>query len=80
MALAADAEATLPVLIEEVKRLITSDRRRVIGARGTKLAEASGGGWNEIVSARLTGGWIPDQHGPNRSRVVGPKSRTRIGR
>jgi len=41
MALAADAEATLPVLIEEVKRLITSDRRRVIEARGAKLAEAS---------------------------------------
>src|SRR5437899_3647937 len=41
MALAADAEATLPVLIEEVKRQITSDRRRVIEARGAKLAEAS---------------------------------------
>src|SRR6266516_8025077 len=41
MALAADAEATLPVLIDEVKRLITSDRRRVIEARGAKLAEAS---------------------------------------
>src|SRR5439155_24697757 len=41
MALAADAEETLPLLIEEVKRLITGDRRRVFEARGAKLAEAS---------------------------------------
>ena len=41
MALAADAEETLPLLIEEVRRLITSDRRRVFEARGAKLAAAS---------------------------------------
>ena len=40
MAIAADAEATLPVLIEEVKRLLTADRRRVLLERGAKLAEA----------------------------------------
>ena len=41
MALAADAEETLPLLIEEVRRLITSDRRRAFEARGAKLAAAS---------------------------------------
>src|SRR5207244_7959405 len=41
MALAADAEATLPLLIEEVKRLITGDRRRFFQARGAKIAEAT---------------------------------------
>ncbi len=40
MAIAADAEATLPALIEEVKRLLTADRRRALLARGAKLAEA----------------------------------------
>ena len=41
LSLAADAEATLPALIEAVKRLLTDDRRRAIQARGAKLAEAS---------------------------------------
>jgi thiamine pyrophosphate-dependent acetolactate synthase large subunit-like protein len=36
-----DAEATLPSLVEAVKRLVTADRRRVFGARGKKLADAS---------------------------------------
>jgi len=37
----ADAEATLPALIEAVKRLLTDDRKRTFQARGAKLAEAS---------------------------------------
>jgi len=41
MSLGADAEETLPLLIEEVKRLITTDRKRVFEARGAKLAAAS---------------------------------------
>jgi acetolactate synthase-1/2/3 large subunit len=40
MSLAADAEATLPLLIEEVKRLITGDRRRVFEDRGARFAAA----------------------------------------
>jgi thiamine pyrophosphate-dependent acetolactate synthase large subunit-like protein len=40
IAVAADAEATLPSLIEEVKRQLTPDRRRVMQERGAKLAEA----------------------------------------
>lgn len=41
MAIAADAEATLPSLIEACKRLITPDRRRVLDERGKKIAAAS---------------------------------------
>jgi len=39
LAIAADAEATLPALTEACKRLITSDRKRAIEQRGKKLAE-----------------------------------------
>jgi len=41
LAIAADAEATLPALVEACKRLLTPDRRRAIEQRGAKLAEAS---------------------------------------
>ncbi len=41
LGIAADAEATLPDLIEACKRLITPDRKRFFEARGAKLAEAS---------------------------------------
>ncbi len=38
VAIAADAEATLPSLIEACKRLMTADRKRVAEERGRKLA------------------------------------------
>jgi len=41
LAIAGDAEATLPSLVEAVKRLLTADRRRVFAERGKQLAEAS---------------------------------------
>jgi thiamine pyrophosphate-dependent acetolactate synthase large subunit-like protein len=41
LAIAADAEATMPALIEACKKLITDDRKRAFQARGAKLAEAS---------------------------------------
>ena len=41
VAMAADAEATLPALIEAVKKLITPDRKNAFQARGVKLASAS---------------------------------------
>jgi acetolactate synthase-1/2/3 large subunit len=41
IAVAADAEATLPSLTEAVRKLMTPDRRRVFQERGVKLAEAS---------------------------------------
>jgi len=67
VAMAADAEATLPALIEACKRLITADRKRAFGERGSRLAEASAAAlerarteatyaWNAtpISTARLT--------------------------
>ena len=39
IAMAAEAQATLPSLIEEVKRLLTADRRRAYQDRGAKIAE-----------------------------------------
>ena len=39
IAMAADAEATLPSLIEAVKRRVTADRKRVFDDRGRKLAD-----------------------------------------
>jgi acetolactate synthase I/II/III large subunit len=36
-----DAEATLPALIEAVKRLINADRKRAFAERGAKIAEAN---------------------------------------
>jgi acetolactate synthase-1/2/3 large subunit len=41
LALAGDAEATFPALIEAVKRLMTDERRRALSERGTRLADAS---------------------------------------
>ena len=38
--IAADSEATLPLLIEEVKRQLTADRKRVLQERGAKFADA----------------------------------------
>jgi acetolactate synthase I/II/III large subunit len=68
IAIAADAEATLPVLIEEVKRQLTSDRRRTLQDRGAKLAdvhrqarvsamEVAAYGWESspVSLARLSG-------------------------
>jgi thiamine pyrophosphate-dependent acetolactate synthase large subunit-like protein len=41
LAIAADAEATLPYLIEACKKLITADRRSAFQARGVKYGEAA---------------------------------------
>ena len=40
LAIAADAEETLPSLIEACRKLITADRKRAFEARGVKLGEA----------------------------------------
>src|SRR5439155_12023685 len=40
LAIAGDAQATLPSLIEEVKRLMTPDRKRVFDERGKRIGEA----------------------------------------
>jgi len=41
LAIAADAEATLPVLIEECRKLVTPDRKAFFEQRGAKLAEVA---------------------------------------
>ena len=56
IAIAADAEATLPSLIEACKKLITADRRRVLDERGKKLATASEQGLQR-ARAEATYGW-----------------------
>jgi len=66
IALAADAEATLPYLVEAVRKLTTAARRSVFEARGAKLAhdhqtaleqsrEAAAVGWDAqpITTARM---------------------------
>ena len=57
LAIAADGEATLPALIEAVKRLVTGDRRRVFEERGARLAEARRG---TIERARLAASYAWD--------------------
>jgi acetolactate synthase I/II/III large subunit len=54
---AGDAEATLPSLVDAVKRLVTADRRRVFAERGKKLAEASR---NAFDRARTEAGYAWD--------------------
>jgi acetolactate synthase-1/2/3 large subunit len=41
MAIAADPEATLPALVDAVKRLVTPERQRVFDERGKRVAAAS---------------------------------------
>jgi len=41
LSIAADAEATLPLLIEECRKLITADRRLFFDDRASKIAEAN---------------------------------------
>jgi thiamine pyrophosphate-dependent acetolactate synthase large subunit-like protein len=67
LSLAADAEATLPALIEACKKLITSDRRRAFEERGRRLAaqhkenrdhdfELAASGWDAspVSTARMS--------------------------
>jgi len=56
IAIAADAEATLPYLIEACKRLITADRKRAFEERGKKLAAAHEQGM-ERARTEATYGW-----------------------
>jgi thiamine pyrophosphate-dependent acetolactate synthase large subunit-like protein len=56
LAIAADAEATLPSLIEAVKRLVTDDRKVVFETRGKQLAEDRQGLLN-LASTQATYGW-----------------------
>jgi thiamine pyrophosphate-dependent acetolactate synthase large subunit-like protein len=56
LAIVADAEATLPSLIEACRTLITPDRRRVFEQRGAKLAEASKAA-RDLAIEQASAGW-----------------------
>ena len=56
MAIAGDGEATLPLLIEEVRRLITPERRRVFEERAAASAVAAARG-RERSRAAATAAW-----------------------
>jgi acetolactate synthase I/II/III large subunit len=45
----ADAQATLPALIEECKKQLTADRKRALQQRGAKLAEAHNKAWEQQI-------------------------------
>jgi acetolactate synthase-1/2/3 large subunit len=55
LAMAADAEATLPMLIEEVKRQMPAARKASIDARGEALAKAHLDGVNRAKAAAVYG-------------------------
>jgi thiamine pyrophosphate-dependent acetolactate synthase large subunit-like protein len=56
IAMAADAEATLPALIEACRRLITADRRTAFAERGKRLADAHAA-WLDRARAEAAYGW-----------------------
>jgi acetolactate synthase-1/2/3 large subunit len=56
MSIAADAEATLPALIEEIKRLTTDARREAFRQRGVKVADANRAAL-ERARTQATFGW-----------------------
>ena len=63
LAITGDAEATLPALIEAVKKLITPDRRRAIEERGAEDRRGEPAG--RATRPRTGGGGLgrePDQH------------------
>lgn len=51
----ADGEASLPALIEEVKRLMTADRKRVFAERGAKHAEANAQAHQQLIAGGRLG-------------------------
>src|SRR5204862_7930574 len=55
LSIAADGEATLPSLIEACRRLITPERKRVIDARGARLAEASRAAYEQTLDQAALG-------------------------
>lgn len=57
LALAADAEATLPALVEAVKRLITPERKGVFESRGSKFAAGKAA---ELQRARQNATYVWD--------------------
>ncbi len=65
MAIPGDAQATLPLLIEACKKLITADRRTAMQARGARLA-AQHQKNKETAIAQATLGWDSSPLAPSR--------------
>jgi acetolactate synthase I/II/III large subunit len=65
MAIPGDAQATLPLLIEACKKLITSDRRIAMQARGARLTEQHKKN-KETALAQATLGWDSSPLAPAR--------------
>ena len=55
LAIVADAEATLPSLIEACRKLITPDRKRLFEQRGARLAEAARAAFDLAMSQAAVG-------------------------
>ena len=80
LAIAADAETTLPALIEQVKRLVNGEQKAAYEARGKKLAANHRADF-ERARVDATYGW--DESPVTTARLApkcGRRSRTRIGR
>ena len=79
LSIAADAEASLPSLIEACKRLIGSDRRTAFAARGAKFAEAAKRTRQQALE-QAAWGWDaqPDHDGPAVGRTVEPDQERRL--
>ena len=65
MNIAGDGEATLPILIEACKKLITPDRKRALAERGAKLAEIHRRNHEQSL-AQATLGWDSSPLAPAR--------------
>ena len=72
MSIAADAEASLPALIEEIRRLTTGARREAFRQRGVRVAEANRRTFEQArTDATLRLGREPRQHGALVDGAVG---------
>ena len=82
VAIAADAEATLPALIEEVKRQLTPDRKRVLAGARTKLGREPSRrlACRRCEAGRATGGTRARSAWRASRRSSGRRSRTTTGR
>src|SRR5262249_22279486 len=80
LAIAGDAQATLPSLIEEVKRQITADRKRVFEERGKRIAEGTRKRVNRQSKKRDMAGIPAPSVSPGSPRNSGRSSRMKIGR
>ena len=81
LAITGDAEATLPELIEAVKKLMTPDRRSALEERGTKIAEANRQAARSAIANSPPSAGTPAPSAPRACPPSsGRRSRTKTGR